>query len=329
MFGGSREKQRQYSSVSTEEGRREGPEVRLNNFWPIMLMVFIGLMTLPTLIVSAVTLARVPEDCDVSGITASLDEMSRTALSSAVNSLSNSASNFNIHNTNLSNAIGKMISGTVTVKTAGGSKASGSSNNPSIVCTTSTSPNILRNPMYLIEHGATSTSTSILLAKICNARCAASTHTTVFFPETTSSLTTTNPLEVQTLMLNAQTGTTVSEQAILTQSSTPGQTTVTVPIPTQSSMRVLPHPTRGEDEYTLGVLTYTVDDTNDLVVQDSVRISFQETYATNDWTQSPGVIPTQLIPQTYLSGSNLKIVTTAELTNTYGIAVPSGMTCPS
>lgn len=337
MFGGGREKQRQYSSVSTEEGHREGPEVRLNNFWPIMLMVFIGVMTLPTLIVSAVTLARVPEACDLSGITASLDKDSKNMLNGAASSLSNSATSIGTHASTLGTAASTIASyGTTPVKTAAGTLASGSSSNPATVCahssTSHTSPTILQQETFLIGHDASST--PMVLAKICPAQCAAVSHVTVFFLETTADLHTTNPPEMQTLKLNPHTGVVLKERALFSESDTDGKTTVTISAPCQSSLKVAQTPSIGEDEYTLGYITYTVEDSTDQVDLNSVHISFRETYSTAMVDQHAGMVSTQIAAQQTLVGANLQILSYSQLSSQLsaaGIAIPStsSMACPT
>jgi len=185
MFGGGREKQRQYSSVSTEEGLREGPEVRLNNFWPIMLMVFIGVMTLPTLIVSAVTLARVPEAYDISSITASLDKDTKTTLKSATDAVTSATNKLGTHAAAVSDAASTIQNNRqVKIVNANGKIAAGNSK-PSTVCSNSASSTTHTVTRYLVGKSPSSSpnsGASVIMAKICPAVCEHVTGTSVILP---------------------------------------------------------------------------------------------------------------------------------------------------
>lgn len=81
------------------------PTVTLSSFWPVMLMVFTGLMTLPTLIISAVVVARIPEPIDTKGITASIDSSSINQLTSVTASLNSIKTALALQNSYLSNNV--------------------------------------------------------------------------------------------------------------------------------------------------------------------------------------------------------------------------------
>jgi hypothetical protein len=162
-----------YNGVN--QGEEMPPTVSLTPVWPVMLMVFIGIMTLPTLVISAVTVARIPTVIDTSTITASIDSGSLSQLSTITSNLTTIKAALDIHTTNLANnvsAYGNAQSGGTYVDANGDpSTPSGTSTTQDCVADTSTSP-FHPTDMYLIAHYLTnpsvpSTATPHLIAKMC------------------------------------------------------------------------------------------------------------------------------------------------------------------
>jgi len=168
-----------YSGVS--QGDEMPPTVTLSSFWPVMLIVFTGLMTLPTLVISAVVVSRIPEPVNTSGITASIDTSSVRQLNSMVSSLTSIKNSLVLHSSNIgasANRIDDTLSSTIQFTDSDGNSISTSTaDSPHYGCTKGSNPpssNLSNTERYII--GKDVNDEPVLLARVCPAICASASH---------------------------------------------------------------------------------------------------------------------------------------------------------
>ena len=153
-----------YSGVN--QGEEMPPVVALSYYWPVMLMIFIGIMTLPTLFFTGFTVARIPTTIDMSTITASIDASSMnqlTAVSASLNTIKNALAITSNNLANKTDTLGGMAGNTGDNANAKGKKhlhldedATCSSNDPTTFHSTD---------RYLVNGG------NVVLMKVCAAQC--------------------------------------------------------------------------------------------------------------------------------------------------------------
>ena len=174
-----------YGGVNQAE---EMPQmVSLSPFWQTALMVFIGVLTLPTLVISAVTVARIPTTIDTSTMTAQIDDSTMSQLSSVTASLNTIKTALGVATTHLANNV-SMINGPVnddSVINAYGNSLDPADVGPnSMVCAnqqTAAAALLHKNTRYLLW--SSGSSAQVVLAKICPAVCGQSSSTTVWYPK--------------------------------------------------------------------------------------------------------------------------------------------------
>ena len=175
-----------YSGVN--QGDEMPPTVTLSSFWPVMLMVFTGLMTLPTLIISAVVVARIPEQIDTKGITASIDSSSINQLTAVTASLNSIKTALALQNSYLGNNVSALngqvggLGGSGGYVDGSGNPADPSGSPPNVECQADTTTSTLfPSDMFLTaQDDSTGTATTVLLAKVCKP-CGSATSFEVIF----------------------------------------------------------------------------------------------------------------------------------------------------
>ena len=216
--------------------------------------------------------------------------------------------------------------------TANGKVATGDVN-PSTVCdpTSSAASTTHIVTRYLIGKtapGTTSTSTQVVMAKICPAKCDKATTTKVWLPPSAvvgvSNFETATELTLNKLTTPQEVVGRFSE-SVMSDANSNNDLTMYVTVTNLAKVTVS---ATSDDAYTVSSFSYKVS-TTDALILNSPSIVYYPTYGSLISQYTPGVNPALLNsnnPLTDTHITNFQVVTDAYLTSN-GISTPTGMDC--